>query len=121
MGGQSESTNLNLVRQLAAFLDQCFAEDPLLGRRYPRSPAGRPGGAASLITHVADRPGHDRRYATSNSKIEREVGFRPEETLESGLRYTVSWYLEHEDWWRTAMDGRYREWMKKQYGSLVSF
>ncbi|MFL5471477.1 MAG: dTDP-glucose 4,6-dehydratase [Gemmatimonadales bacterium] len=121
VGGQSESANLNLVRQLAAILDQCFAKDPLLSRRYPRSPAGRAGGAASLITHVADRPGHDRRYATSNSKIERELGFRPEETLESGLRHTVTWYLEHEDWWRGTMDGRYREWMKKQYGKLVSF
>jgi len=121
VGGQAESTNLDLVRQLAAVLDQCFAKDPLLRRRYPRSPAGQPAGAASLIRHVADRPGHDRRYATSNSKIEREVGFRPEETLKSGLRYTVTWYLEHEDWWRSAMDGRYHEWMKKQYGGLVSF
>ena len=121
VGGQAESTNLDLVRELAAVLDQCFAEDPLLRRRYPRSLAGQPAGAASLMRHVADRPGHDRRYATSNSKIEREVGFRPEETLKSGLRYTVTWYLEHEDWWRSAMDGRYHEWMKKQYGSLVSF
>jgi len=121
VGGQAESTNLDLVRQLAAVLDQCFAKDPLLRRRYPRSPAGQPAGAASLIRHVADRPGHDRRYATSNSKIEREVGFQPEETLKSGLRHTVTWYLEHEDWWRTAMDGRYRDWMKKQYGGLVSF
>jgi len=121
VGGQAESTNLDLVRELAAVLDQCFAEDPLLRRRYPRSPAGQPAGAASLIRHVADRPGHDRRYATSNSKIEREVGFRPEETLKTGIRGTVTWYLEHEDWWKTAMDGRYREWMKKQYGGLVSF
>jgi dTDP-glucose 4,6-dehydratase len=121
VGGQSESTNLDLVRLLSRILDQCFTQDPSLRRRYPRSPAGRAAGAASLMAHVPDRPGHDRRYATSNAKVERELGFRPEETLESGLRQTVTWYLEHEEWWRSVMDGRYREWMKKQYGNLVSF
>jgi dTDP-glucose 4,6-dehydratase len=121
VGGQSQSTNLDLVRLLSSILDQCFTQDPSLRRRYPRSPAGRAAGAASLIVHVPDRPGHDRRYATSNGKVERELGFRTEETLESGLRQTVAWYLEHEEWWRSVMDGRYREWMKKQYGSLVSF
>jgi dTDP-glucose 4,6-dehydratase len=107
LGGHSESSNLNLVRALAAILDQCFTEDPSLSRRYPGSPAGRPAGAASLITHVPDRPGHDRRYATSNNRIERELGFRPEQTLETGLRDTVTWYLEHQEWWRTALDSRY--------------
>jgi dTDP-glucose 4,6-dehydratase len=106
VGGQSESTNLDLIRLLSAILEQCFAEDPSLSRRHSRSPAGRAGGAVSLITHVPDRPGHDRRYATSNGKIERELGFRPEERLESGLRKTVTWYLEHEEWWRsTWMNG----------------
>ena len=117
----------NRNRPISTWCASCRNSGPVLcrgsvaSRRYPRSPAGRAAGAASLITHVADRPGHDRRYATSNKKIEQELGFRPEKTLESGLRQTVTWYLEHEEWWRSSMDGRYREWMKTQYGSLVSF
>jgi dTDP-glucose 4,6-dehydratase len=121
VGGQAESTNLDLVLLLSRLLDEYFARDPALARRFPRSPAGLPGGAASLITHIADRPGHDRRYAMSNRKIERELGFKPRETLETGLRRTLTWYLEHEDWWRKVMDGSYREWMRKQYGPIVSF
>ena len=121
IGGQAERTNLELVRLLARLVDESFAGDPGLARRFPRSLASRPGGTASLITHIADRPGHDRRYAISTGKIERELGLEFPETLESGLRRTVAWYLQHEDWWRKVMDGRYREWMRKQYGSLVSF
>jgi dTDP-glucose 4,6-dehydratase len=121
VGGRAESANLDLVRLLARLVDESFAADPALARRFPRSVAARPGGTASLITHIADRPGHDRRYAVSIDKIGRELGFEPAETLESGLRNTVAWYLEHEDWWRKVMDGRYREWMRSQYGGLVSF
>jgi dTDP-glucose 4,6-dehydratase len=121
IGGRMESTNLDLVRLLTSLLDQLFDQDPALRRRFPHCPAGQPGPTASLITHTADRPGHDRRYALSNDKIERELGFRPVESLESGLRKTLAWYLEHEDWWRRIMDGRYREWMRQQYGNIVSF
>ena len=121
IGGRAESTNLELVRLLARLVDESFAQDPALFRRFPRSAARGPGGTASLITHIADRPGHDRRYAISSAKIERELGLEPPQPLEDGLRRTLAWYLEHEDWWRKVMDGRYREWMRKQYGSLVSF
>jgi dTDP-glucose 4,6-dehydratase len=54
-------------------------------------------------------------------KIERELGFRPVETFESGIRRTLAWYLEHEEWWRRVMNGSYREWIRHQYGSIVSF
>ena len=121
IGGRDESTNLDLVRLLAALLDERFVQDPALARRFPRCPAGRPGGTASLITHITDRPGHDRRYAMCNDKIERALGFQPTETLQAGLGRTVAWYLEHEDWWRAVMNGRYREWMRKHYGAIVSF
>jgi dTDP-glucose 4,6-dehydratase len=121
VGGRAESTNLDLVRLLTRLVDESFAADSALARRFPHSPATRPGGTGSLITHIADRPGHDRRYAVSPAKIERELGFTPQQTLEHGLRTTVAWYIEHEDWWRKVMDGRYREWMRAQYGGLVSF
>jgi dTDP-glucose 4,6-dehydratase len=121
IGGQAESTNLALVQLISALLDQCFAEDSTLGRRFPRSRAGQPGGAASLLIHVGDRPGHDRRYAMSNQKIQRELGFEPGESLESGMRKTIRWYLDHEDWWRQLMDTRYRDWIREQYKGLVSF
>jgi dTDP-glucose 4,6-dehydratase len=67
------------------------------------------------VTFVPDRPGHDRRYAIDAGKIERELGFVPLESFESGLEKTVRWYLEHESWWRGVMDGSYREWIRRQY------
>jgi dTDP-D-glucose 4,6-dehydratase len=66
-----------------------------------------------------DRAGHDRRYALNNRKIQLAVGFTPRESVETGLRRTLAWYLGH--WWRRVMDGSYREWMRKQYGTIVSF
>jgi dTDP-D-glucose 4,6-dehydratase len=103
VSGQSTWTNLEVIRLLSTLVDQAFEADSALSRRFPRSPAAR-GRTASLITHVADRPGHDRRYAMSNAKIERETGFRPAETFERGIQRTLAWYLEHEDWWRRVMD-----------------
>jgi len=66
---------------------------------------------------VNDRPGHDRRYAIDATKSEKELGYTPVESFETGIRKTVSWYLENEKWWRTVMDGSYREWVSRQYGS----
>jgi dTDP-glucose 4,6-dehydratase len=120
VGGGSEQTNLGTIRLLCTLLDDAFAADPLLGRRFPRSPAMQ-GETASLITQVADRPGHDRRYAIWNRKIESELGFKPVETFESGIRKTLLWYLEHEEWWREVMNGNYRDWMRRHYGANVSF
>jgi dTDP-glucose 4,6-dehydratase len=120
IAGRTTLTNLEVVRLLSALLDEAFAADSGLSRRFPDSPAAR-GRTASLVTHVTDRPGHDRRYAMSTEKIERELGFRPVETCESGIRRTLAWYLEHEDWWRKVMSGSYREWIRHQYGSIVSF
>ncbi|HEX2249683.1 MAG TPA: dTDP-glucose 4,6-dehydratase [Gemmatimonadales bacterium] len=120
IGGRTTLTNLAAVRLLSMLIDEAFAADPGLSRRFPRSPAAQ-GRTASLITHVTDRPGHDRRYAMNAEKIENELGFRPAETFESGIRRTLTWYLAHEEWWRRVMDGSYREWMRAQYGSIVSF
>jgi dTDP-glucose 4,6-dehydratase len=69
------------------------------------------------ITYVKDRPGHDRRYAIDARKLERELGWKPAETFESGIRKTVQWYLSHEDWVGHVQSGAYRDWVQKQYAS----
>jgi len=72
------------------------------------------------ITHVADRAGHDRRYAIDAGKIERELGWRPAETFESGIRKTVQWYRQHPDWVAHVQSGSYRDWLSQQYGEEVT-
>jgi dTDP-glucose 4,6-dehydratase len=70
---------------------------------------------AEQITFVKDRPGHDRRYAIDASKIERELGWQPAETFESGIRKTIQWYLDNPEWVRGVVSGSYRDWLQKQY------
>jgi dTDP-glucose 4,6-dehydratase len=94
VGGNSEKTNLEVVDTLCALLDE----------RLPDSPY-RPH--AALKTFVADRPGHDRRYAIDSGKLKRELDWEPEETFESGLRRAVDWYLDHPEWCRRVTDGSY--------------
>jgi dTDP-glucose 4,6-dehydratase len=115
VGGRNEWTNIEVVRLLCRLLDEAFAADPELGRRFPTAPAasGRP--TAELITFVKDRPGHDRRYAIDSAKIERELSFSPCESFETGFRKTIEWYLANEPWWRAVMDGSYRRWVRRQY------
>jgi dTDP-glucose 4,6-dehydratase len=87
IGGRAECSNLDMVEQICALLDE--REPRLVGARY-----------AELISFVADRPGHDRRYAMDIGKIEQELGWRPVETLQSGLAKTVDWYLDNAAWWQ---------------------
>jgi dTDP-glucose 4,6-dehydratase len=72
------------------------------------------------ITFVADRPGHDRRYAIDASKIERELGWKPDETFETGIRKTVQWYLENQNWVASVQSGTYREWVEKNYAGRTA-
>ena len=116
VGGRAERTNLELVRALCGIADAEFAADASLAGRFPKCPSGLGRSADSLITFVADRPGHDRRYAIDAGKIERELGFLPGVSLEDGLAQTFRWYLDHEPWWRAVMDGSYRGWIDQQYG-----
>ncbi len=95
VGGGEERTNLELVRLLCGILDE----------ELPRSPY-RPH--ERLITFVADRPGHDLRYAMDDGKLRRELGWRPDHSLESGLRQTVRWYLDNRPWWEPIRNGVYR-------------
>ena len=115
IGGLNEQRNIDLVRMLCSLVDRRFAADEGLRREHAACPASSGGSCESLITFVKDRPGHDRRYAIDAAKIERELGFRPAETFESGLAKTVDWYLAHREWCEAIADGRYREWIERQY------
>ncbi len=119
IGGRNERTNIATVELICELLDQAFEEDPALRQRYPRSPAGTPRRARSSIRMVQDRPGHDRRYAINADKISDRLGFRPQESFETGIRKTISWYLDNEAWWRGVMDGSYRSWIATQYSARI--
>jgi len=109
------SENLDLVRLLCQIADEAFRAHPHLKTKYPDSPAARQGSAAELIKFVDDRPGHDRRYAIDCTKIERELGYRANVSLQWGLQETFAWYFENEAWWRAVMDGSYQQWMQTHY------
>jgi dTDP-glucose 4,6-dehydratase len=102
IGGWNEKPNLEIVHTVCALLDELT----------PRAD-GKP--YKEQITYVADRPGHDRRYAIDASKIQRELGWKPDETFETGIRKTVAWYLENQDWVTNVQSGTYREWLEKNY------
>ncbi len=102
VGGWNEKTNLEVVETLCAILDELKPKSD--GKSY-----------ADQITFVKDRPGHDRRYAIEASKLERDLGWRPQETFETGLRKTVIWYLENEIWVNHVVSGEYQRWVEKQY------
>ncbi|MDV2857697.1 dTDP-glucose 4,6-dehydratase [Oceanimonas sp. CAM02] len=97
IGGHNEKTNLEVVQTICTLLDELAPKTS--GFRLP---------ASGLITYVSDRPGHDRRYAIDASKIERELGWKPQETFESGIRKTVQWYLHNLEWCQRVQDGSYQ-------------
>ena len=103
IGGCNEMANIDVVKTVCALLDEL-------------KPAAQP--YATLITYVKDRAGHDRRYAIDARKIERELGWKPEETFETGIRKTVAWYLAHMDWVERVASGEYQRWVGKQYSGL---
>ncbi len=102
IGGWNEKKNMEIVETICAMLDELRPADPVVPHRQ-------------LIRFVKDRPGHDRRYAMDGRKIEQELGWKPRETFETGIRKTVQWYLDNEDWVRGVTDGSYREWIAKNY------
>ena len=107
VGGKSEKTNIDVVRTLCDILDELAP--PATGNLPLTS-------YRSLITFVKDRPGHDRRYAIDASKLERELGWKPRETFETGVRKTVMWYLANQSWVTNVTSGAYRDWLGRQYG-----
>jgi len=105
IGGNNEWANLDIVKLLCRLVDEKFASNSGLAGRFTQSPAAS-GESASLIQFVEDRAGHDWRYAIDASKIERELGFAPAETFETGIAKTLDWYLDNEDWWRPLLKRR---------------
>ncbi len=101
IGGWNEKPNIEIVHTVCALLDE-MRPDPA-------------GSYARLITFVADRPGHDRRYAIDARKVERELGWKPAETFETGIRKTVRWYLDNTDWVAHVQSGSYRDWVAANY------
>ena len=116
VGGGAELENIALVRLLCELADCRFEAEPALKRKFPDAPGSLGQPSSSLIKFVPDRPGHDRRYAIDGGKIERELAFRAAVDPSAGLGATLSWFIEHEAWWRGAMDGSYRHWIARQYG-----
>jgi dTDP-glucose 4,6-dehydratase len=96
IGGHNEKANIDVVKTICSLLEELVPNKPQGVNRYQ-----------DLITYVTDRPGHDVRYAIDASKIERELGWTPEETFESGIRKTVEWYLSNRKWWTRVLDGSY--------------
>ncbi|MEK6532983.1 MAG: dTDP-glucose 4,6-dehydratase [Nitrospirota bacterium] len=103
VGGWNEKANLDVVQTLCAILDELQPRAD--GRSY-----------TSQITFVKDRPGHDRRYAIDAGKLERELGWKPQETFDTGIRKTVQWYLANQSWVANVTSGAYRNWIGAQYG-----
>jgi dTDP-glucose 4,6-dehydratase len=104
IGGNNERANIDVVRTICRILDEM-------------KPAGTRKQYETLIKFVTDRPGHDRRYAIDASKSSAELGWRPVETFESGIRKTVRWYLDNPGWVQDVVSGEYRKWMEKNYGT----
>lgn len=104
IGGWNEKPNIEIVHTVCALLDELRPKRD--GSSY-----------TAQISFVADRPGHDRRYAIDARKLKRELGWRPAETFETGIRKTVQWYLDNPEWVANVQSGAYREWINKQYGA----
>ncbi len=104
VGGWNEKPNIEIVQTICQLLDEL-------------RPKADGGSYASQITYVTDRPGHDRRYAIDARKLEAELGWKPAETFETGIRKTVEWYLTNTEWVAHVQSGAYREWVQKQYNA----
>ena len=109
VGGGSTVPNVKIVEAVCDLVDHSFRRSSELATRYPRSGPSQGGRSRSLIQHVRDRPGHDRRYAVDGSKIAR-LGFAAQVPLTTGIAATLQWYLENEAWWRSILTGEYRAW-----------
>jgi dTDP-glucose 4,6-dehydratase len=118
IGGNSETTNIEVVRTLCALVDEAVGAQPQLKAAHPAAPGAQGRPALDLIEHVRDRPGHDRRYAIDYRKAEREIGYAPTHDLQQGLRATLGWYLENRAWWEALLGRDYSNWLNLNYKSV---
>lgn len=107
IGGGAEMTNLTVIDLICAEVDTAFSQYPSLAKRFPQAPAAQGHPSSSLKTFVADRLGHDRRYAIDESKIRLELGYTPSKTFAAYFHETLQWYLDNELWWKSILDGSY--------------
>jgi dTDP-glucose 4,6-dehydratase len=115
VGGNSETTNIHIVRTLCDLLDERLKARPELSGSFPASPPFNGSSGSKLIAHVRDRPGHDRRYAIDYSKAARDLGYAPARNLQGGLASTVDWYLTRVKWWQELLGRDYTAWLQKNY------
>jgi dTDP-glucose 4,6-dehydratase len=107
IGGNSERRNIDVVTTICDILDELQPDQAIGGRR-------------KLITYVKDRPGHDRRYAIDAEKIKKELGWRPAQQFESGIRRTIEWFLAHREWVDQVRSGAYHEWIEHNYAERLA-
>jgi dTDP-glucose 4,6-dehydratase len=115
VGGNSETANIEIVKTLCDLVDAALSTNAELRRVFPASPAVIGRRAVDLITHVRDRPGHDRRYAINYVKARRELGYSPARDLAAGLSATLDWYLANTRWWQALLGRDYAAWLEKNY------
>jgi dTDP-glucose 4,6-dehydratase len=115
IGGNSETTNIHIVSALCELLDERLKAHPEYCAFFPGSPVFNGSRSSQLISHVRDRPGHDRRYAIDYSKAARDFGYAPARNLQAGLASTVDWYLHHVKWWKDLLGRDYAAWLQKNY------
>jgi dTDP-glucose 4,6-dehydratase len=115
IGGNSETTNIEIVHTLCGLVDGYLSDHPDARKAFPTSPAANGNRADQLISYVRDRPGHDRRYAIDYRKAERELSYSPARVLAQGLRSTLDWYLANTSWWQALLGRDYVAWIEKNY------
>ena len=115
IGGNNETTNIEVVRTLCGLADDLLGKYPAVRAAFPLSPASKGSRALDLITHVRDRLGHDRRYAIDYRKASRDLGYSPSRNLQGGLRETLEWYLSNRSWWEALMGRDYSQWLELNY------
>jgi len=115
IGGNSETTNIQIVRTLCGLVDEALLDSADLRAAFPASPAVNSKRAVELITYVRDRLGHDRRYAINYTKANRELGYAPARDLAAGLGATLKWYLANTRWWQALLGRDYADWLEKNY------
>ena len=119
IGGTNEWANIDIVHLICDLLLEQFSNDKSLAERFSASPAAQATDPKILITHVKDRLGHDRRYAINAQKIKDDLGFLPDESFETGIRKTLTWFLNHQPWWNNLLSDSYKKWIATNYSEPI--
>lgn len=115
IGGGEELPNMTVIDTICSAVDEAFAADPGLAKRFPSAPAASGQPSHTLKTFVTDRPGHDRRYAIDETKAQNELGYTAAHGFTERFAQTLRWYLDNENWWRNVLSGDYRKWVETNY------